>query len=280
MDRTSTTTLTKTSTKSSRSLSTGPIIVKLDNDIGHVDEIPPPSPTRPRVITRALRRKKHLSIYRASAPAQSPVAEVAIEIPCVQRPQSMISSPSAEIPPLYPPTKPQTHSRSHSQPAHIRLGHPSRPYYSAIRKNMSRPSSPLGDASIVSSQPGSRSRPNSVALPSYELSPTSFGYLPHSPDTTDDDHTFISQPATSHRPSSSRFSFGLGGFGSSASGPQSGFSVSGEMEMRMALAASRQQDSSFQFQETGKMQNSVSGRVRKLGKGLKDLVRKKQYASQ
>ncbi|KAJ7878602.1 hypothetical protein B0H13DRAFT_972774 [Mycena leptocephala] len=273
----STTTLTKLSTKSSRSLSTAPIIVQLDTDIGHVDEFPP-SPTRPGVMTRALRRKKHLSIYRASAPVQSPVAEVAIEIPCVQRPQSMIS-PASEEEPIYPPTKPQMHNRSHSQPTHIRLGHPSRPYYSAIRKNMSRPNSPSANASMNSSRPASRSRPNSVAM---EPSP-SLGYLPHTPDTTDDDHTFM-LPTTAHRPSSSRISFGFGGVGSSASALHSGFSVSGEMEMRMALAAlargTRQEASDFQFQETGRMQNSVSGRVRKLGRGLKDLIRRKHDTSQ
>ncbi|KAJ6503241.1 hypothetical protein C8R47DRAFT_194239 [Mycena vitilis] len=278
-----TTTLTKTSTKSSRSLSTAPILMNLDTDMEHhVDGIPP-SPTRPRVVTRALRRKKHLSIYRASAPAQSPIAEVAVEIPRVQRPKSMLS-PSAMVAPLYPPTKPLTHNRSHSQPTHIRLGHPTRPYYSAIRKNMSRPNSPFGDASMDTSRPGSWSRPNSSLSTHAEIPPPSFGYSSHSPDTTDDDHTFIAPPPVSRRPSASRFSFGLGGFGSGASPPQSGFSVSGEMEMRMALAAlareTRQQDTSFQFQETGKLQNSVGGRVRKLGKGLKDLVRRKHDTSQ
>ncbi|KAJ6483903.1 hypothetical protein DFH09DRAFT_399471 [Mycena vulgaris] len=279
-----TTTLTKTSTKSSRSLSTGPIIVKLDGDTGdeiHVDDIPPfPSPTHPCVTTKPLRRKKHLSIYRASAPAQSPVAEVAIEIPCVQRPHSMIS-PSSEVydpSSLHPPTKPLSHSRSHSQPNIVRLGHPSRPYYSAIRKNMSRPNSPLGNSST------NPSRPASMALPSHvsgliQPPPTSFGHLPTAFYDTDDEGTSITPVTSHHRPSSSIFSFGLGGFSSPTSGLHSGSSVSGEMEMRMALAAlareSHQQDSSFQFQETGKMHASVSWRVRQLAKGLKDLVRRK-----
>jgi hypothetical protein len=269
----STTTLTKISTKSTRSLSAGPIIVKLDNDIGHDadhvgDLLPPPaSPTLPRVTTRALRRKKHISIYRTSAPAQSPVAEVAIEIPFVPtRPQSMVSPVSSAVddsPPLYPPTKPQQmHNRTHSQP-NVRLGHPSRPYYSAFRKNMSRPNSPYGDSSMNSS------RPTSMVLPSRATSPALGGYLPQTFEDTDDDET----PSASRAASPSGFSFGLGG----PSGSLSGFSVSGEMEMRMALAALAigQQDSSFQFQETGKMQSSVRGRVMKLGKGLKDLVRRK-----
>ncbi|KAJ7269432.1 hypothetical protein B0H12DRAFT_38816 [Mycena haematopus] len=260
----STTTLTKTSTKSSRSLSTGPIILTLDNDIGHhehenLDLLTPPSPTRPRV--RALRRKKHLSIYRASAPAQSPVAEVAIEIPFAPRPQSMVSPPSVieECPPAYPPTKPQAHNRSQSQP-NVRLGHPSRPYYSAIRKNMSRPNSPFGDSSMNSS------RPTSMVYPSRTTSPT-FGYLPRTFEDSDDDET----PSVSRAASPSPFISGLGG----SSAAHSGFSVSGEMEMRMALAGLTigQQEPSFRFQRTGKIQSSVHGRVKKLGKGLKDLVR-------
>jgi len=267
-----TTPLTKLSTKSSRSLSNGPILVKLDSDTEHdIDAdtfpLPSPSPTRPRVTTRPLRRKKHLSIYRVSAPAQSPVTEVVIEIPSVQRPQSMIS-PSSEVydhSPLYPPPiKPQMHSRSLSQP-NIRLGHPRRPLYSAIRQNMSRPNSPLGSSSI---------RPTSMLPPHLN----SFGYPPHVLDDTDDDDTLVSS-ATSRRPPSSRFSFGFWSFGSPASSAlHSGSSMSGEMEMRMALAAlareAREQDPSFRFQETGK-RSSVSWRVKKLGQGLKDLIRGK-----
>ncbi|KAK7063977.1 hypothetical protein R3P38DRAFT_2821599 [Favolaschia claudopus] len=270
----STTSLTKLSTKSSRSLSIRPIVVNLDNDAGdHGDSdtlvgdlLPSDASTRPRV---ALRRKKHLSIYRSSAPAQSPVAEVAIEIPLVTRPQSMVTPPSVidEVPPLFPSTKPQmTHHRAHSQP-NVRLGHPSRPYYSAIRKNMSRPSSPYGSSVTASS------RPSSMAFSSRTTSPT-FGHLPEAfEDTDDDDET----PAPSRAASPSRFAFG----GVSTSHP--GFSVSGEMEMRMALAAlaaGQRQDSSFQFRETVTPPTTVRGRVKQLGKGLKDLVRRHAHASQ
>ncbi|KAJ7109919.1 hypothetical protein C8R44DRAFT_883942 [Mycena epipterygia] len=275
-----TTSFTKTSTKSSRSFSIAPIILRLDGDSEHDDSPPPtPSPAR-RITTRPLRRKKHLSIYRVSAPAQSPVTQVSFDIPSVQRPQSMVSSPSSVVydpvplPYPYPSTKPLMHSRCHSQP-NIRLGHSSRPYYSAIRKNMSRPNSPLGNSSPPPS------RPASVALPISQPPPMSFGYLPQALDDTeddDDDDAFLS-PVISPRPSSSRFSFGLGRFNSPASALHSGFSVSGEMEMRMALATlareARLQHSGFQFQETGKMHDAVGWRVRKLGKGLKDLVRRK-----
>jgi len=282
----STTTLTKLeiSTKSSRSLTTAPIIVKLDSDIGceiQVEGVPTlPSPTQPRVTTaRPLRRRKHLSIYRASAPAQSPVAEAALQIPCVQRPQSMIS-PSSVMHESSPLTRPVMHSRSQSQPNVVRLGHPSRPYYSAIRKNMSRPNSPSGDSSMNLSRPASMVVPSHVSSLIRSSSPTSFGYLPHTFDDTDDEELFASPPP-SHRRSSSRFSFGLGGFSSPASALHSGSgsSASGEMEMRMALAAlareAQQSDSSFQFEETGKLHASVSWRVKQLGKGLKDLVRRK-----
>ncbi|KAJ7751193.1 hypothetical protein DFH07DRAFT_526809 [Mycena maculata] len=276
-----TTPLTKTSTKSPRSFSTEPIVVKLDSDAErdiHDVPLPSPSPTRPRITTRPLRRKKHLSIYRLSAPAQSPVAEVVIQIPCVQRPQSMVSPSSVvdDPSPLRPPTRPQMHNRSQSQPGSIRLGHSSRPYYSAIRQNMSRPNSPLQNSSTNTLRPASMLSPPLSSL--FQPSPTPLGYHPHGFDDSDDDDMLVS-PAPSHRPSSSRFSFGFGGFGSSASGLHSGSSMSGEMEMRMALATlareARQRDPSFQFEETGR-HTSVSLRVKKLGQGLKDLIRGKR----
>ncbi|KAJ7170191.1 hypothetical protein C8R46DRAFT_226428 [Mycena filopes] len=281
-----TTTLTKTSTKSSRSLCSGPIIVQLDSDNEHEMQAGDPAPLPLRVSGRALRRKKHLSIYRASAPPQSPVAEVAIEIPRV-RPQTMMS-PASPIHETYP-TKPQMHNRTYSQPINnnIRLGHPSRPYYSAIRKN--RPNSPLGDPTTTTASP-SPSRPTSLALParvSLQPSPTSFGYIPHAFDDADDDDDPFMRPPLPGRHTPSRFSFGRTGHRSSASAAlPSGFSVSGEMEMRMALAAlasgSGEDDSDFHFQETRKTtttDSSVGGRVKKFGKGLKDLIHKKHGSS-
>lgn len=99
-----------------------------------------------------------------------------------------------------------------------------------------------------------------------------FGYLPQTFEDSDEDDT----PNVSRAASPSAFLFGLTG----SSVGHSGSSMSGEMEMRMALAnlAIGQKNSSFQFQETGKMRSSVHGRVKKLGKGLKDLVRGKQHA--
>ncbi|KAJ7103244.1 hypothetical protein B0H15DRAFT_202563 [Mycena belliarum] len=264
--------LTNISTKSSRSFAKGRLILNLEEGSKQriqIDDIPPfPSPTRINATTRSLRRKRNLSTYRVSAPAQSPVAE-AFVIPPVQRPQSMISPLSLGhgLATLHSSTKPIVHNRSHSQPNVVRLGHPTRPYYSAIRSNMSRPSSPLGNTSA------NLSRPVSTVLPSHISSSS-----PNILDDTEDGDTFL-PPATSRRPSSSKFSLGFGGFSSPASALHSGASVSGEMEMRMALAAlareSHQQDTSFQFQETGKKHASVGWRVKQVGKSLKSLVRRK-----
>nr|GAT48473.1 predicted protein [Mycena chlorophos] len=248
-----------------------PLIV---HQLDHPESSPEPDDTN-NTPQHDLRRKK--SFYRVSAPAQaqSPVAEVAvaIEIPkaaAVTRPQSMISPGVAHKPaaaaaePPYSPS--MTHARSYSQPSTLRLGHSKRPLYSAIRSNMSRPSSP--------SPPTSR--------------PTSPALLPRltleveGEDTEDIDDENDNTPVISPRRSNSRFRIG---FGSSA---PAGFSVSGEMEMRMALAdlarESRRQEAleaqqraeqaaqaELPHHDSGK--GSVGRRVKKLRKGLRDLVR-------
>ncbi|KAJ7070798.1 hypothetical protein C8F01DRAFT_1107899 [Mycena amicta] len=177
-------------------------------------------PSRPLIVQldgptgRPLRRKK--SFYRISAPAQSPVTEMAIEIPVV-RPQSMISVPVAS-----------KHVRSES----LRLGHPRRPYYSAIRSNMSRPSSPQGS--------------------------------PPRPGLSVEEHD-LESPVISPN---SRFRIGFGAL-SPPSNP--GFSVSGEIEMRMALADLARQSRGEQEHQP----HSLGRRVKKLRKGLRDLVRRK-----
>ncbi|KAJ7082881.1 hypothetical protein B0H15DRAFT_851821 [Mycena belliarum] len=53
-----------------------------------------------------------------------------------RRPTSMLAAASGAS-----TGRPQTHKRSHSQPNALRIGHPNRPYYSAIRKQSSPPSS-------------------------------------------------------------------------------------------------------------------------------------------
>lgn len=268
----STTIVTKSSTKPSRPISTDLIIVTLDDDLEHESDVDDSPPLSTRVLSRPLRRKKHLSVQRASVPAQSPVA---VRIPCVQRPQSMVS-PSTVVcndpSPLHGTSRPPMHNRTHSQPTYVRLGHPSRPYYSAIRSNMSRPNSP-GSASINISRPASLASPSHIAT----LFPSSFA---RTIDDSDDGDSPIS-PVISPRPSSSRFSFrmGFGGFSTPPSALNSGFSVSGESEMRIALATlareSRRQDARFQVQGTEKTQGSFTSRARKLGQGLKDLIHRK-----
>jgi hypothetical protein len=57
----------------------------------------------------------------------------------------------------------------------------------------------------------------------------------------------------------------------------SGFSLSGETEMRMNLARWRKEDGpdepgDYLFKETGHRGKGIKCRVRKLGKGLRDLV--------
>ncbi|KAF7303288.1 hypothetical protein MKEN_01292900 [Mycena kentingensis (nom. inval.)] len=209
---------------------------------------------------RLKRKKKDISHYRTSAPVQSVAADEPLQLPKAVRPTSLVSLVHA------PPTaaarsspRPVSHARSQSQP---RLGHPSRPIYSAIRPNMSppqsRPSSPHGSPPRVSPT----TRPSAFALDE---------------DLEDDtDHPVISLP----RRSSSRFRIGFGAFSTPSSESNSGFSVSGEMEMRLALAElareerardEQQRKNRFDKEEKG----SVGRRVKKIRQGLRDLVRRK-----
>ena len=137
-------------------------------------------------------------------------------------------------------------SLSSLPPPQVPLGHPSRPLYTAIRKGMSRPSSPPPPLDL---EGGGR---RSLNLPAPSASPTS-----------------------------------------------AGFSLSGEVELRLALAKDRAMDMSddeFSSSTTtttttttttcgyvgrGKfddgrrkasMTGSMRGRVRKIGRGLKELV--------
>jgi len=271
----------KLSTKSSCSLSTMPIIVDLDNHDAYIptdnDEVSRPSsldlgPSS----TRTLRRKKHLSIYRISAPVGSTVAEepTDLDIPIAQRPvsqpclsKSSPSSPPAPRPLFIPITKTQIHTRSHSTPDAIRLGHPNRPYYGAIRNNMSRPTSIIEYSHC---SPPASSRPTSILL----SSPPGLSRLPQATE----DEIFVPpamSPLSSISPTSSSTAYSpFGGFGFlspvSRSGHRSGGSLSGETEMRMALAR-EDADDEYRFHDTVKK----GGTLKKLGQGLKGIVRRK-----
>ncbi|CAK5280327.1 unnamed protein product [Mycena citricolor] len=215
-------------------------------------DVPPASSvsTTPRSSTRPLRRKKHISVYRISAPAQSPISDARTEVPVIQRSQSMISSSDTadygiDQRPSYPSgstvvghasRKPAPHNRAYSQ-SNIRFG-PSRPYYSVIRKSMS----------------GSVSRPVSPAV---------------SDDISDD----ATQPISEEYPRS-WIALRMGRPGSPetpVSRLHSGSSVSGEMELRMALAAlERDQEPSFRFQYTPRSQGALKYRAKQFGRGLKE----------
>ncbi|KAG2132976.1 hypothetical protein DEU56DRAFT_811601 [Suillus clintonianus] len=140
---------------------------------------------------------------------------------------------------------------------HVRIGHPSRPYYTAIRKNMSRPGTP--------GLPSSLSRTPSPM-------PSDYDYAPRATRSLDCGERISVQFGRDSRP----MSMVLPGQAVPVN-LYSGFSLSGETEMRMNLARWRREDGpdepgDYLFKETGHRRNGIKGRVKKLGKGLRDLV--------
>lgn len=151
-----------------------------------------------------------------------------------------------------------TSSPDHDAPP-VRLGHPGRPYYSVIRKDMSRPTSPV--FSIAASRTPS-------PIPSQE------DYVPRGTKSLDcGDRSGVQPYARELRP----MSLVLSGPATSPTAG-SGFSLSGEMELRMNLARWRREDApdepgGYHFQETCRSPKmNMKGRVKRLGKGLKELV--------
>lgn len=151
--------------------------------------------------------------------------------------------------------------RSGPVPDDIPLGHPQRPLYTAIRKNMSRPESPTPSAAASASfdfhvyERGTRSLDIDDAPPALR-----YGSLARA--------SQLAIAYTAARPA--LFTAGTG----------AGFSVSGETEMRMDLARSRSMDGvpgDFAFREGKRRQEgaSVKARVKSLGKTLKGLLRVK-----
>lgn len=190
----------------------------------------PKSPTSPRP-TRVLRRKGHLSLSRQSAPpAMSPVESdpfIAFKGPTDESRVSLGNSVTH-----VPITKLRTHYHSNSVPMNGsntnlgRLGHPSRPYYTAIRKNMTSPDSASVISSSRASSPGLY-RPSSPSLYLYDKD---FAGDEETPSILSPPYASSTQTTASPR---SRFFGPLSGGSSPTSG---GFSLSGEMEMRMRLA--------------------------------------------
>ena len=149
----------------------------------------------------------------------------------------------------------------------IPLGHPQRPLYTAIRKNMSRPESPSPpptgarpnfDAAFQTLVYERQTRSLDIDTPTHSrsrLPAMRFGSLSRA-----STHLAIAYPA----------SFARGG---------QGFSVSGETELRMDLARSRSMDgvpSDFAFRERGSQDReaSMKTKVKNFGKTLKGLLRK------
>ncbi|KAI1797171.1 hypothetical protein LXA43DRAFT_399508 [Ganoderma leucocontextum] len=145
-------------------------------------------------------------------------------------------------------------------PDEIPLGHPQRPLYTAIRKNMSRPESPTPSTS-ASFDFHCQTLVYERGTRSLDIDAPRYGSL-----------TRASQLAIAYTARPALFT--------SASAGGAGFSVSGETEMRMDLARSRSMDGvpgDFAFREGKKSQDwtSMKAKVKSLGKTLKGLLRVK-----
>lgn len=194
--------------------------------------------------------------------------------------------PTAISSPASIPITKLRHQRSHSSPTSLgRLGHPSRPYYSAIRKDMSRPNSAMSDY-------GCGSRPTSVAISSRAPSPSPSGTNPFSPPLSVNGNGNVSAFRTFHDdvispmlspPSTGNTTHSVPsrsvGFGFLSPPPLSGsstlgFSLSGETEMRMALAREGK-ETGFKVKAHRKShgQSSMRDSIQKLREGIKNIWR-------
>ncbi|KAI8980147.1 hypothetical protein BD414DRAFT_112253 [Trametes punicea] len=220
---------------------------------GNVDVIEDSEPRTPLSAapstlphTPSLRRKRRMSVLRQRSS-------------CSLRRRATTGthrrSEAAASPPASP--RPKAHSVRFSSPPPVSvldmipLGHPQRPLYTAIRKNMSRPAIPA---------PNSRSVDAAFETAVYERGTRSLDL----PRYNSLGRSYLSIAAYS-RPIL---------FPPSASG----FSVSGETELRMDLARSRSMDgvpSDFAFREVPKPDASIKARVKNFGKTLKGLLRGK-----
>lgn len=199
---------------------------------------------------RRLRRTKNMTLLNrgssVSLRSRSPLRE-SVDI----YPASPVETRQSHAPSLTP-------SHDHDPPP-VRLGHPSRPYYSAIRKDMSRPTSPV--FSLAAPRTPSPISPH-------------VDYVPRGTKSLDFDDRSGIQYAGELRPMSMVLS-------GQATSPitRPGFSLSGEMELRMNLARWRHENApdepgDYHFRERSRSQTKVNikGRVKQLGKGLKELV--------
>ncbi|KAG7090043.1 hypothetical protein E1B28_011662 [Marasmius oreades] len=176
---------TKLTKRPSLSLSTNNFTVLSDaNNSPPSISIASPSPTYSPCKQSTLKRKDNMNVFRRSAPM--PVIDDPLFLPTSQvtpRPHSQpalisLPSPSPSSPThkrnssstSIPITSFQAHARSYSQPNSVRLGHPNRPYYSAIRKDMSSPDTTTLAYTRSASPPSSFSFPRNARLSSQSQS--------------------------------------------------------------------------------------------------------------
>ena len=161
--------------------------------------------------TRTLRRKHHMTF-----PGENPTRSLRTRV--------------LDVPPPQPtPVSPVTP---------VRLGHPSRPYYTAIRPH-------FNNGVTVS-------RPNTPTTPSSAPSPV-----------TPADKGRSLSPTESGRPSFE--------FTRPRRSTTSGWSLSGEIELRIALSQRREEEEGVTPRGSGRRGSFVRG-VRKLSAGLRNLV--------
>ncbi|KII89680.1 hypothetical protein PLICRDRAFT_52842 [Plicaturopsis crispa FD-325 SS-3] len=182
-------------------------------------------PTLGHTPPRTLRRKKHMTVLRQKSSSS-----------LRRRATASTRQRDALQPKPFVFPDPQ-----------VRLGTPGRPYYTAIRANMSRPTSPQ--------PPPPPTTPNRHSSPAPSRPPE----LGHGHRVGDANmrHSFATAPRARPAPSHVH-----------------GFSLSGETELHMALARWRSQEavegeSEYRFLDTRK---GVKQKVKRLSRGLKDLL--------
>ncbi|RPD60025.1 hypothetical protein L226DRAFT_64155 [Lentinus tigrinus ALCF2SS1-7] len=233
----------------------------------------PPSPSPSPSPSPCLRRKRRMPVLRqrssCSLRRRAPTSSVgtfcrdgAASPPMSPRPKTATSFTSAS-PPGTPRPKAATSIRFSSpspgaSTESIPLGHPQRPLYTAIRKNMTRPESP--------SPPPTGARPSFDAA--FQCQTIVYERQTRSLDI--ETPRFRSLSRASHLAMATSYArpamFPTGG---------TGFSVSGETEMRMDLARSRSMDgvpSDYAFRERPQ-DASMKAKMKSLGKTLKGLLR-------
>ncbi|KAJ6553595.1 hypothetical protein DFH09DRAFT_1280859 [Mycena vulgaris] len=180
---------------------------------------------------------------------------------------------STLIPSLCTPGRPETHTRSKSQPNALRIGHPSRPYYSALRKD--------SDGSSYATSPAPRPRPASVALLPSAAFQTHSSLDPPTLDSDEDAEiegntfAFVSpvaaapyEPRVPQRTLSARISRRL------VSPVSALHSISREAEMREALAALVRESNGYAHAAENPEAGVVASHLKKLRRALKGLVRR------